>query len=197
MITINIELDEETKTYDFPTSWDEITVEQFMRIYKVSDNKYEGILGSVKMLSAISNIEEEVLMMMDINDFKSLSSKLDFISSEIPKQEVEHIEVGGEKYYLYSEFSKFTTGEIITIELLLEQGSGNIFPIISDLLCVFLRKKKEDGTFEKFNTNFMTRKELFNNVPISQIFHIFSFFLPISHSSSKNIVDYLENINNQ
>lgn len=191
MITVNIELEEETKTYDFPTSWDEVSVEKFMKIYTASDIKYEGILGSVKVLSAISGIDEDILMMMDINDFKNLADQLAFVNTDVPKQDIDCIEVGGDKYYLYSDFNKFTTGEIITIELLLEQGGGNIFPVMLDLLCVFLRRKKEDGSFEKFNTNFMNRKELFKNVPISQIFHIFAFFLTINNSSNKNIVDYL------
>ena len=195
MIKVNIELEEGTKSYDFPTSWDEVSVEKFMKIYTASDIKYEGILGSVKVLSAISGIDEEILMMMDINDFKNLADQLAFVNTDVPKQEVDYIEVDGDKYYLYSDFNKFTTGEIITIELLLEQGGGNIFPVMLDLLCVFLRKKKEDGTFEKYNTLFMNRKDLFKNVPISQIFHIFAFFLTINNSSNKNIVDYLEKLN--
>ena len=197
MIEVNIELEEETKTYEFPTSWDEVSVEQFAKIYTASDTKYEGILGSVKVMSAISGIDENILMMMDINDFRNLADQLSFVNQDVPKQDVDCIEIDGEKYYLYSEFNKFTTGEIITIELLLEQGGGNIFPVMLELLCVFLRKKKEDGSFEKYNTNFMNRKDLFRNIPISQIFHIFAFFLTINNSSNKNIVDYLEKINHK
>jgi hypothetical protein len=197
MIEVNNELEEETKTYEFPTSWDEVSVEQFAKIYTASDTKYEGILGSVKVMSAISGIDENILMMMDINDFRNLADQLSFVNQDVPKQDVDCIEIDGEKYYLYSEFNKFTTGEIITIELLLEQGGGNIFPVMLELLCVFLRKKKEDGSFEKYNTNFMNRKDLFRNIPISQIFHIFAFFLTINNSSNKNIVDYLEKISHK
>lgn len=195
MITVNIELEEERKSYDFPTSWDEVSVEKFMKIYTSSDTKYEGIMGSVKVLSAISGIDEEILMMMDINDFKNLADQLAFVNQDVPKHEVEYLELDGDKYYLYSDFNKFTTGEIITIELLLEQGGGNVFPVMLELLCVFLRRKKEDGTFEKYNTNFMSRKDLFKDVPISKIFHIFAFFLTINNSSNKNIVDYLVDLN--
>jgi hypothetical protein len=191
MITVNIELEEETKSYDFPTSWDEVSVEQFTKIYSASNEKYEGILGSVKILSAVSGIDEQVLMMIDINDFKNLAKQLEFVHSEVSKNEVDYIEIGVDKFYLYNEFNKFTTGEIITIELLLEQGGGNVFPVMLDLLCVFLRKKKEDGSFEKYNTNFMERKELFKNVPVSQIFHIFAFFLDINNLSNRNIEGYL------
>ena len=195
MITVNIELEEERKSYDFPTSWDEVSVEKFMKVYTSSDTKYEGIMGSVKVLSAISGIDEEILMMMDINDFKNLADQLSFVNQDVPKHEVEYLELDGDKYYLYSDFNKFTTGEIITIELLLEQGGGNVFPVMLELLCVFLRRKKEDGTFEKYNTNFMSRKDLFKDVPISKIFHIFAFFLTINNSSNKNIVDYLVDLN--
>ena len=40
MIEVNIELEEETKTYNFPTSWDEVSVEQLATIYTASDTKY-------------------------------------------------------------------------------------------------------------------------------------------------------------
>lgn len=96
MITVNIELEEETKSYDFPTSWDEVSVEQFTKIYSVSNEKYEGILGSVKILSAVSGISEEVLMMIDINDFKNLAKQLEFVHSDVSKNEVDYIEIGVE-----------------------------------------------------------------------------------------------------
>jgi len=171
MISVNIELEEETKTYEFPTSWDEVSVEQFMRVFTNTENKYDGILGSVKVISSISNISEEILMMMDINDFKMLADQLAFVSQEVPKSEVDYIEIDGSKFYLYSDFNKFTTGEIITIELLLEQAGGSIFPVITDLLCVFLRKKKEDGTFEYTAdttsfTDTQTTQQTEANIPI-------------------------------
>jgi hypothetical protein len=195
MISVNIEFEEGNKTYDFPTSWDEITVEQFVKIYETAETDHDGIMGSVKLISAISNISEDILLMMDIEDFKNLAENFKFINQELTKTDVEYIEINGEKYYLYTEFNKFTTGEIISIELLLERAGGNIFPVILDLLCLFLRKKKDDGTFEKYSTTFQERKSLFKDVKISQIFHIFTFFLGGKNLFKENIKEFSVDLN--
>ena len=192
MITVNIELEEGTKAYDFPTSWDEVTVEQFINIYKINFENTNELMGVVKLLSAISGIEEETLMMIDIDDFKKLSTELSFFNKEMDDDVVEFIEINGEQYFLYKEFNKLTTGEIITIELLLEKAEQDLNSIIPDLLCLFLRKKKDDGTFEKFNTDMMNRRGLFLNIPINKIYHIFNFFLPGNDLFSNNIQVYTE-----
>lgn len=190
MIEVNIELEEEIKKYEFPESWDDVTVDKFIKVYQLrSDESNTEIESSCKLLSAISGIDMDTLFAMDIEDFKNLVSNLKFISTEIQKSDVEYIEVEGEQYYLYSDFNKLTTGEVITIETLLDSASGNFYNIMPELLCLFLRKKKDDK-YEKFTTDMLKRKEMFKQIPITQIYHIFSFFLTGRNTSNDNTKDY-------
>ena len=190
MIEVNIELEEEIKKYEFPESWDDVTVDKFIKVYQLrSDESNTEIESSCKLLSAISGIDMDTLFAMDIEDFKNLVSNLKFISTEIQKSDVEYIEVEGEQYYLYSDFNKLTTGEVITIETLLDSASGNFYNIMPELLCLSLRKKKDDK-YEKFTTDMLKRKEMFKQIPITQIYHIFSFFLTGRNTSNDNTKDY-------
>ena len=176
MVKVNIELEEGIKTYEFPESWDEVNVEQFCNLYKFNGDEINELEASIRLLSALSGIERNILDMMDIDDFKKLIENLKFISKELNKVDVDYVELDGEKYYLYTDFNRLTTGEVISIETLMENAKGNIYIVMPELLCLFLRKKKEDGTLERFNTNMMERKLIFMKAPITQIYHVFEFF---------------------
>lgn len=190
MIEVNIELEEETKTYQFPESWDDVTVEKFMSVYQLRSEQSNELETSVKLLSAISGIDIETLYSMDIEDYKNLISNLKFISTEVSRNDVEFIDIEGEQYYLYKDFNKLTTGEVITIETLIDGSNGDIYNIIPELLCLFLRKKNGDK-YEKFTTDMLKRKDKFKQVPVTQIYHIFNFFLNGRNISNDNTKDYI------
>ena len=196
MIEVKIEAEDKSHVYSFPENWDEVTVKQFVRLYQSNNPNNNELMGAVTLISAISNIPEGLLMQMDINDFKSLSTKANFIAQEVEKTDVDYIELEGDKYYLYTEFNKLTTGEVITIETILEGSQYDIYKVMGDLLCLFLRKKDEEGRYEKFSTDMFKRKEMFMDVPISNIYHVFGFFLDGRNSSQSNMKDSTKN-NNQ
>lgn len=130
---------------------------------------------------------------MDIDDFKSLTSQVEFVTTEVPKVEVDYLEVNGDKYYLYTDFNKLTTGEVITLETILESSNFDIHKVMTDLLCLFLRKKDSEGRFEKFTTDMLKRKDMFLELPVSQIYHVFGFFLGGRNTSKNNTKDSTNN----
>lgn len=190
-VTINLD-DQQTKTFNFPENWDEVTVKQFCKLSKLHSNENQ-LMGAVNMISAISDIDTGILFDMDVDDFRNLASTASFITQEVTRTDTEFIEINGEKYFLYTDFNKLTTGEVITVETLIDGSGGDLYSVMGDILCVFLRKKNEDGTFEKFNTNMLKRKEMFLELPISQIYHIFAFFLDGNNSSINNMKGYTRN----
>lgn len=189
MVEVNIEVEGLNKTYNIPTEWDEITVKQFAQLYRVKDQTSNELMGVVNLISAISDIDTSLLLQMDIDDFKNLTSKITFITSEVPRVDVDYLEVGEDKYYLYTDFNKLTTGEVITIETLLESSEFDIHKVMPDLLCLFLRKKDEEGRYEKFSTDMLKRKEIFLTLPITKIYHVFGFFLDGRNISTSNMKD--------
>lgn len=193
MIEVNIELEGTNHTYNVPENWDEVSVEKFMNVYRHKNPNNNELLGAVNLISALSDIDTSVLLQMDIDDFKTLANSITFITEEVPRTEMDYIQIGDDRFYLYSEFNKLTTGEVITIETLLDSVEFDVHKIMVDLLCLFLRKKDQEGKFEKFTTDMLKRKDLFLNVPITQIYHIFGFFLAGENTSPNNTKDSTRN----
>ena len=193
MVEVNIEVEGLNKTYNIPTSWNEVSVRQFNQLYRFKNENSNELLGVVNLISAISDIDTSILLQMDIDDFKSLTSQVEFVTTEVPKVEVDYLQVGEDKYYLYTDFNKLTTGEVITLETILESSNFDIHKVMTDLLCLFLRKKDSEGRFEKFTTDMLKRKEIFLELPVSQIYHVFGFFLGGRNSSKNNTKDSTRN----
>ena len=193
MVEVNIEIEGGIKTYNIPTSWEEVTVKQFTQLYRYKNDNLNELLAAVNLISAISGIDQNVLLQMEIDDFKILTTQVSFITTEVPKVDVDYLEVGEDKYYLYTDFNRLTTGEVITIETLLDSSDFDVHKILSDLLCLFLRKKDENGKFEKFTTDMLKRKETFLDLPISQVYHVFGFFLNGGNSLQNNMKDSTRN----
>ena len=61
------------------------------------------------------------------------------------------------------------------------------------LLCIFLRKKKENGNLEAFKSEFMERRWGFRDIKISKVFNVFNFFLNGGSSLLNNMNPSLEN----
>lgn len=188
MIEINVELDEGSKLYQFPTSWGEVTVEQFKNLYTINKDVHAGMFYTFEVIHQLTGIDRDVIEQIDYENFTKLVEQMKFIYEPIEEKKLESIMVDGEEYFLYTEFNKYTAGEIISIETILSSANNELFKVMPELLCIFLRKKKENGNLEKYNTRFMERRDKFKNIKIDEINHIFTFFLTGRDSSANNTV---------
>jgi hypothetical protein len=188
MIKVEIEIDGELTTYSFPTSWDEITISQYQRLYEIPKREVNDLFYYFDVLNALSNIEHSVLQQMSFNDFKKLTEQLQFIYTPVEDKKLTAVELEGEIYYIHTDFNKYTAGEIITIDTILRQYNHDYIKCMTDLLCVFLRKKINDK-IEPFTTDLLNRKELFSKIKIGDINSVFGFFLSGKNSLENNIKD--------
>lgn len=194
MVKINLEIDDKTTEYNLPENWDEVNIEQFCKIWEFDRQEMNTLQFATRIISSFTDIDEEVILDMQYTDFHKLCDILKFTQTEFqPEKNVEYIEIEGEKYFLKSDFSQLTMGEVISIETIIESGAGNIYKVMDKLLCIFLRKKKENGNLETFKGEFMSRSELFKKLPISKVFTLFSFFLTGNNISQNNTNPSLEN----
>ena len=121
MIQISVQVDnEEVKDYEFPSDWSEVTIEQFTNIYSIDTSVHEGMFYSFELIHQLSGIDREIIEQIDYNDFKELVKSLDFVYEPIEELKKESIIVDGEEYFLYSEFNKYTAGEVISIETIIQ-----------------------------------------------------------------------------
>ncbi len=175
------------------SDWSEVTIEQYSNIYSIDTNIHQGPFYSFELIHQLSGIDREIIEQIDFDDFKQLIKALEFFYKPVEDLKKESIIVDGEEYFLYSEFNKYTAGEIISIETILQSVNGDVKKVMPKLLCIFLRKKKENGNLEKYNTKFMSREEKFKKIKISEINHIFNFFLTGRDSLLNNMTDSSKN----
>jgi len=175
MIELKLNIDDEIMNFNIPQSWDEVTVEQFSNIYKVKQG-LNDIEKTVALTSALTKIDEEFLYLMTPEQFKNISDCLSFMNEEVKQKQVESIQVGDETFYLKSDYDSLNLGEIASIEMLMESSSAGLLDVMPELLCIFLRKKKENGKLENFRNEHMERAEKFKAVKISDVNKLFLFF---------------------
>jgi hypothetical protein len=187
MIQINIELDEGNKLYEFPTSWGEVSIEKFQNLYTINKDIHSGMFYTFEVIHQLTGIDRDVIEQIDYENFTELVKQMKFIYEPIEEKKMESLFIEGEEYFLYTEFNKYTAGEIISLETILSSANNEIFKVMPELLCIFLRKKKENGKLEKYKTTFMERVKIFKNIKIDEINHIFTFFLIGRDLSANNI----------
>lgn len=188
MIKVEIEIDGELTTYSFPTSWDDITISQYQRLYEIPKRDDNNLFYFFDVLHALSNIEHSILQQMSFSDFRQLTEQLQFIYTPVVDKKLTAIELEGDVYYIHTDFNKYTAGEIITIDTILRQYNNDYVKCMTDLLCVFLRKKVNDK-IEIFTTDLLNRKGLFSTIKIADINSVFGFFLSGKSSLENNIKD--------
>jgi hypothetical protein len=187
MVNVNLEIDDEKVSFTLPESWDEITIEEFVKIFSFNREGMNVLEVVIMTLCLLGNIEEEKIMMLPLPEFERLTKVLDFVNKEMEPTNTDEVEILGETYYIKKDFNAFTMGEIISIETILSQADNNLFKVMDKLLCIFLRKKKENGNLEVFKGEFLQRAETFRKAPVSKVFSVFTFFLDGGNLSSNNM----------
>jgi hypothetical protein len=193
MVNLNLTIDDEVKEFNIPESWDEVTVEQFCELFSFNREELTPIELGVKTLNIFIGVDEETLMMLNYDDFINLINIVNFTNTDIDSKYSDSVEIEGETYFMKDDFSQLTMGEIISIETLIESSNGNIFGSMAKLLCIFLRKKKENGKLESFKGTFMNRESIFKLLPVSQVYGVFVFFLGGATLLENNMREYSEN----
>jgi len=191
MTQLNLEIDGEQMIFQIPDSWNEVTVEKFTNIWKINREGMTSIEITIAVVNILTGIDEDYLYMMSPNEFAQITSIIEFTNHDVKGTDVEFITVDDEKYYLKKDFDKLTMGEVISLELLIEQASGNIMSKMPEMLCIFLRKKDGDK-LESFKKGFMERAEAFKQVSIADVNDIFLFFSDGGNSSTNNMKESLE-----
>jgi len=186
MVKLNLEIDGENKTYDIPTQWDDVTVDKFIEIVKLNEKKDINDLEKVmELMNILTTIPKDDVELLPVESFMEIQNNFSFVKTDVDKKMKDSIVIDGEEYFVKNDFNDLTMGESITIETLLKEADNPMY-ILDKMLCLFLRKKKENGKLESFKTTFLTdRIDIFRNAPITEVYNNLIFF--------SNGVDILEN----
>lgn len=177
MLEVKVEIDDEVINFTLPTGWEDVSIGEFAKLFSVPRDNQPLLEQAVDAISLLGGVDKDIIYQLPYEEFTKLAEAMEFINTEmIPEDLTEGIDIDGETYYFKKDFSKFTMGEIISIETLLSQSNNNLFLVMDKLLCVFLRKKTDKGNLESFKGEFLDRAPTFGRLPVSRVFNIFNFF---------------------
>lgn len=199
MKTVEIEKNGEKSIYDIPDKWDDVSVGEYTKIVQFK-NKYEGdnskfgIKESVELVSILTGIDSKTLYLMTPDNFEKLAKSIDFVKTDLDTKNVEFIIIEGEKFWLKKDFDKLTMGEVASVEAI-QKKYERLDESLPELLCIFLRKKLDNGKLEDYDVDFHdTRVDLFKKAKISEVNNILSFFLTGKNLLSQNMKESSEEI---
>ena len=191
MIDLKIEIDDEVMEFNIPESWAEVTVEQYIDSLKIDRDNLKEIDIMIELLGVFCDVDRDIVEQMPYDKFNELILVLSFTNEPIKEELADSVMVGEEEYFLKKDFTSLTMGEIISVEALIGSHE-DLSMAIPELLCIFLRKKKENGKLEKFKSSFLKRADSFKKLSIESVHQVFFYFSDGKNLSLDNMKDSLE-----
>lgn len=153
------------KEWNFPTSWEKLTLKQFSQLRQGED--------IYNILATLSNHTIDEVMELPVEFLDIMLNQLEFIHTEPkidePKNEIKI----GKDVYSINTTETMKVGEYVTAEKILKADPNNY----AALLAVLCRKDGEifDSKFEA--EVFEERVKMFENVPVLDVLPLVNFFL--------------------
>ena len=160
---------------NLPRNWNEVNVSQWLELNTIDDEEYNSVfLQTIEALSILSDTDPEELEDLDPEELIDLARKVSFIKREPsnkPKELVKGLKL--------KPLDRLTLGEFIDLEHYAMQFVQN-FDI---LLSILYKRWKTDEwgnlIFEPYSYSIMSRKLLFQDVSINEVY-----------GAVKNYIDY-------
>lgn len=148
-----------------PTSWDDVTLEQFQKMEENSD--------ITDMIAVLTNHTKDEVMQLPSDVMEMLLNTMDFLTTPMPQTPpTNKIEIDGQTYQI-NIMEKLKTGEYVAFDSIVKSDPKNYAAILG-VLC---RKEGEiyDSKFEA--EIFEQREKMFLKAPITKIMPTVAFFL--------------------
>ena len=186
-----IQIELEGKTYELPTKFEEMTLVDYKKIFKIEkdDNSKRYI---VKCISAITGIEYETLLRVNIDQLGSLMKEYSFLYEDESTSYLSEIELEGIKYKFDETFYKENLAWWIDVETF-SKDKETINDNLEVLMACIYRPSTEDGVIEEYDSEkVMDRAEVFKkHMKANHILSAMFFFSGIKVSCLNNMKDFI------
>ena len=151
---------------NLPRNWNEVTVNQWQELNSIDSEEFNSLfLHTIEGLSILSDTDPEELEDLDPEELLDLASKVSFIKREPSNKPKELV-----KGFRLKPLDALSLGEFIDLEYYAVQLVQN-FDILLGIL--YKRWKTDEWgnvVFEPYSYPLMSRKEIFNDVSINEVF---------------------------
>jgi hypothetical protein len=151
---------------NLPKNWTQVTVSQWQELSLIDPTEFNSVfLQTIEALSILSDTDPEELEDLDPEELLDLASKVQFIQRE-PSNKPKDLVKG----FRLKPLDALTLGEFID----LEYYTANLAKNFTLILSILYKRWKSDEwgnlVFEPYTYSLMSRKEVFNELNINDVF---------------------------
>lgn len=121
--------------YNIPTSWEDITIKDYQRIYKQIGiynesvkkekiNEFDDVMEIIKLISVYSSIPEKELKIANINDVVGIINDMSFIKDEIPSKQIVEFKFKNKTYNVIQSLHKQQFQDYVSLENIIQRGNN-------------------------------------------------------------------------
>ena len=151
---------------NLPRNWNEITVNQWVELNTIDTNEFNSLfLHTIEGLSILSDTEPDEFEDLDPEELLELAAKVRFIQREPSNKPKEMV-----KGLRLKPLDSLTLGEFIDLEHYTKQLAENFTILLSILYKRWKTDEWGNIVFEPYVYPLMSRKEVFNDVSINDVY---------------------------
>lgn len=126
-----------------PTSWNDITIEMYIKLKPVLETEQEPITRVINLLCILTGKKREEIQDITLPDYKMLLDKMSFLNTELPKDlRKKRIKLNGQWYEWKLDAKNMLFGEYISVMEIMQKASDNeavLFNNLHKILTVIFR----------------------------------------------------------
>ncbi len=126
-----------------PTSWNDITIEMYIKLKPVLETEQEPITRVINLLCILTGKKREEIKDITLPDYKMLLDKMSFLNTELPKDlRKKRIKLNGQWYEWKLDAKNMLFGEYISVMEIMQKASDNeavLFNNLHKILTVIFR----------------------------------------------------------
>ncbi len=174
-------------SYQVPTSWDDVTVGDQIRISKIAQEN-TGLTSQLQLIAGYANIPVSVIKKTHISKLPTLVKHLEFIQEPLEDEPIENFKFKGDTYYLMPTLIEGEFQDFISLESAIKNNEESNYKALPMMIAILA--KKEGENLDSYDLE--ERAEMFKDLPIQTANRISSFFLSFAMLSSANTQTSLE-----
>jgi hypothetical protein len=178
-----------------PTSWSEVTIQQFTELNRLRDLALDKIEYILEALSILSGTDKKDISRLTIHQIKILYDKIQFTERlEFEDKITEKIEMDGKEYNVCLDVSKISSGQYIDLKSYTKDKEDILNKLHLVMSVFYIPKGHEYNDIEE-------RKDGYSAVDVSELFYkrltmdkvypMAFFFSTLLKESMMGIRDYL------
>lgn len=175
-----------------PTSWDEITLAQFVKLMRLQEEEGKEEPSIVDIMAVLTGTDKKYIYSLPSDFANTIMAHLLFLNEPLKEEPKAEVEINGDVYKInYMEKLKF--GENVDATTVMDSDKF----AYADLLAILCRKEGEAYDDEYIANRYNSRVEMWNHQPITKVYPLITFFLTLHAMSGKHLEQYLTTTEDQ